>query len=391
MADADGAGARAWAAQDLQRRMVARAAAGTTEMAAAPMRVAASAYTCPERFERERVALFRRMPLVAGLSRDLPAPGDVMRFEAAGPSIIVARGKDGVVRAFRNLCTHRGAKLLTGEEGVCEHRARLTCPFHAWTFDLEGRLVGQPGKAGFDGGDALWPVACEERHGVIFVQPEGAMDLDAHLGELEPVLAMLELGGAEPVKRGHIDAATNWKYALDTYGEGYHFASLHPGNIGITHISDVAVVDELAPFHHRVSFPTKAMAALRGVPEAAWPAMDYGGVHYLFPNTVIFVGAVEPGKTFVQLFRLFPESVGQMRCQFAVYAPGGVRDATHRAEVAMAYDMTEAVVRTEDYRVAAEAFANLREAPAGFELVLGRNEGVLQRAARSMAAISAQR
>lgn len=382
--------ARRRAAADMLERLVAHAAARATDMAPAPLAVPATAYTDPVRFSAETAVLFRRLPLVVGLSSDL-GRGEVMLFEAAGPSILVTRDRSGQLGAFRNLCTHRGAKLLTGEEGACVHRARLTCPFHAWTFDLSGRLIAQPGKAGFaghpHGARDLLPVACAERHGLIFVQPEGAMDLDAHLGPMGDVLRLLELGAAEPVKRGRIPGAANWKYALDTYGEGYHFASLHPNNIGVTHLSDVAVFDALG-LHHRIAFPTKAMAGLAALPRADWPESDYGGVHFLFPNTVIFIGAVEPGKTFVQLFRLFPRGVDSMLCEFAVYAPGGVRDAAHRAEVEAAFDITETVVRTEDYAQAAQSCAALRDAPPGFQVVLGANEIALQRLHMNIAAVT---
>jgi carnitine monooxygenase subunit len=378
------------AARDMLERLVAYAASRQTDRSEGPLAIPASVYTCPDRFQAEQQKLFREMPLVAGLSRDIPNPGDVMLFEAAGPSILVGRGKDGGVRAFRNMCTHRGAKLLLGAEATCAHKPRLTCPFHAWTFDLEGKLVAQPGKAGFEGHPEgkrdLLPVSVREWEGLIFVQPEGEMDLEAHLGDFAPVLAMIELGRAEPVKRGHMDCAANWKYALDTYGEGYHFASLHPNNIGITHLSDVAVFDGYGR-HHRISFPTKAMADLAAVSSDQWPASDYGGVHFLFPNTVIFVGSVEPGKTFIQLFRLFPHDVGHMRCQFAVYAPGGLRDEGHRLETEMGFDLTKQVVETEDYRQSEQSYANLLAAPAGFNVVLGSNEIALQRLQRNIAEV----
>lgn len=380
------AAARAREAALLQERLVAHAATRMTDRAPAPMALPASVYTDPGRFEAERAALFRRLPLVAGLSRDLPA-GGTMLFEAAGPSILLTRGRDGAVRAFRNLCTHRGAKLVTGAEGHCLKRARLTCPFHAWTFDLAGRLVAQPGSAGFEGHPAgardLLPVAVEERHGLLFVQLDGTMDLDAHLGAMAPVLALMALADAEPVRHGAIPCAANWKYALDTYGEGYHFASLHPRNIGITHLSDVAVFDAFGR-HHRIAFPTKAMGTLADTPRADWPAMDYNAVHFVFPNSVIFMGSVEPGKTFVQLFRLFPQAVDRMTCRFSVYAPGGVRNEAHRAETEAGYTLTEEVVRTEDYAQAEASFASLREAPDGFAVMLGANEIALQRFHRAV-------
>lgn len=382
--------ARESAAREMLERMVAHAAANATDRSDGPLAIPASLYTCPDRFALEQQKLFRELPLVAGLARDIPNPGDVMLFEAAGPSILVGRAKDGTVRAFRNMCTHRGAKLLLGEEAVCARKPRLTCPFHAWTFDLDGKLIAQPGKAGFEGHAEgkrdLLPVAVREWNGLIFVQPEGEMDLETHVADFAPVLAMLELEKAEPVKRGHMDCAANWKYALDTYGEGYHFASLHPNNIGITHMSDVGVFDAYGR-HHRISFPTKAMADLASIPSEEWPASDYGGVHFLFPNTVIFVGSVEPGKTFIQLFRLFPHDVGHMRCQFAVYAPGGVRSEAHRLETAMGFDLTKQVVETEDYRQSEQSFANLLSAPPGFNMILGSNEIALQRLQRNIAEV----
>lgn len=382
--------AREAAAREMLERMVAHAAANATDRSDGPLAIPATLYTCPDRFALEQQKLFRELPLVAGLSQDIPNPGDIMLFEAAGPSILVGRAKDGTVRAFRNMCTHRGAKLLLGEEAVCARRPRLTCPFHAWTFDLDGKLIAQPGKAGFEGHAQgrrdLLPVAVQEWNGLIFVQPEGEMDLEAHLADFAPVLTMLELEKAEPVKRGHMDCAANWKYALDTYGEGYHFASLHPNNIGITHMSDVGVFDAYGR-HHRISFPTKAMADLASVPYEEWPTSDYGGVHFLFPNTVIFVGSVEPGKTFIQLFRLFPNDVGHMRCQFAVYAPGGVRDEAHRLENEMGFDLTKQVVETEDYRQSEQSFANLLTAPPGFHVILGSNEIALQRLQRNIAEV----
>ena len=397
MADADPnsfAQTRAAAARAIQRRMVAHGTAGTTDMADAPLRNPASVYTDPARFAAERRILFGTLPLVAGLSGDVPNPGDRMLFDAAGPSILIMRGRDGVLRGFLNMCTHRGAKLVRADEaGRCGHGARVTCPFHAWTYDLEGRLIGLPGAAGFPGVDkaerGLIAVPVAEWHGIIFVVPkagDAAIDVDGFLGDMGPVLASLELARAEPVRAGELRAATNWKFALDTYGEGYHFATLHASTIGQTHYNDIAVYDRFGR-HHRVGFPDKSAGALAALPERAWPVTDYGGVHYVFPNTVFFIGSIEPGKGFTQVFRMFPgAAVDRMVTQFAVYAPTGVQSPQHRAECEFAYDATAQVVSTEDYVIAAEGTANLMHAPAGFEVIYGRNEIALHNVHRSIAA-----
>ena len=281
------------------------------------------------------------------------------------------------------MCTHRGAKLIEEAEPHSGHHARLTCPFHAWTFDPAGKLVGQPSKAAFADCDVgarnLIELPCAEYLGLIFVRPGGGDSIDAaaHLGELAPILAALELHRATPVKKGIMTAESNWKFALDTYGEGYHFATLHASTIGQTHYNDMAVLDRLGR-HHRIGFPDKSVGDLVGKAESDWPATDYGGVHYLFPNTVIFFGAVTPGVFFTQVFRLFPDGVGKTRCQFAVYAPFGVESDDHLALCEMAYDATATVVQSEDYRVASAGYANLLTAPDDFHVVLGANEAALQ-------------
>jgi hypothetical protein len=197
---------------------------------------------------------------------------------------------------------------------------------------------------------------------------------------------MIELDRAVPVKKGILHAESNWKFALDTYGEGYHFGMLHASTIGQTHYSDVAC---FYPFgrHHRVGFPDKGVGANIGKDEAEWPVTEYGGVHFLFPNTVIFFGSIVPGVYFTQVFRLFPDGVGKTRCQFGVYAPFGILSEEYRETCVMAYDATATVVQTEDYRVASAGYANLMTAPDDYHVVLGANEIALQAVQRHIAAV----
>lgn len=387
---ADFSGRRSEMARAALRRMVALVASRDTERADGPLPLHKSIYIDEDRFAAEREKLFLGQPIVAGLSGDIPEPGDTLVFDAAGPSLLVMRGKDGQVRAFRNMCTHRGAKLVEESEPFTGHFPRVVCPFHAWTFDPGGRLVGQPSKASFAdcdiGSRDLLEVPCQEYLGLIFVRPGGGEPIDAaaHLGEFAKVLEALELHRAEPVKKGILTADSNWKFALDTYSEGYHFAALHASTIGGTHYNDICSLDRFGR-HHRVGFPDRSVGALVGKPEEEWPRTDYGGVHFLFPNTVIFFGSVEPGKFFTQVFRLFPDGVGKTRCQFAVYAPFGVENEAHRAMCVMAYDATATVVQTEDYRVASHGYANLLSAPDDFRVVLGSNENAVQAVHRHIA------
>jgi hypothetical protein len=150
--------------------------------------------------------------------------------------------------------------------------------------------------------------------------------------------------------------------------------------------SDVAIFDKFGK-HHRVSFPHKGYADVAAMPEAEWPDEDYGGIHFLFPNTVFFIGATEPGKRFTQIFRLFPgETPGETRTQFAIYAPKDKTDPEFLAQVVAAYDGTAWVVANEDYMVAAEGWASLSQAPKGFKVLYGKNEIALQSLHQGIAA-----
>ena len=352
-----------------------------TQMAPAPLPLHKSIYTSEKRFEAESKHLFSNQPLVAGLSGDIPNPGDMILFDAAGPSILVTRGKDGKARAFLNMCTHRGAKLIEASEPWAGKGKKISCPFHAWTFETgEGKLIGQPGKAGFKdceiGARSLIEVPCQEYIGLIFVKadPDGTpIDAKAHLGSFGPELEQIELTRAEPVKKGILTADSNWKFALDTYGESYHFAALHKTTIAHVFYSDKCVYD---PFdqHHRVSFPALRLGELVDMNESKWPKTNYGGVHYLFPNTIIFFGAISADSYFTQIFRLFPDGVGKTRCHFAVYAPFGIDDEAHREMCEQNYDATATVVQDEDYLVASNGYANLLTAPENHHVVIGANE-----------------
>lgn len=351
-----------------------------TPMAAGPLVLNQSVYTSETRFQAEKEHVFLNEPLVAGLSGDVPNPGDMLLFDAAGPSILVIRGKDGIVRAFLNMCTHRGAKLIEDTEPWSGSSKTVSCPFHAWTFNTSGKLMGQPGKEGFAGCEIgsrnLIEVPSSEYLGLIFVRAnaDGApIDAKTHLGSFAERLELLELGKGQSVKKGILHAESNWKFALDTYGESYHFSTLHKSSIAKVNYNNKCVYESFGP-HHRVQFPKFFVGELVDKPESEWPEIIYSGVHFLFPNTVIYFGAINPGEFFTQVFRLFPDGVGKTRCHFAVYAPFGVESESHRQSCETTYDLTAKVVVDEDYRVASNGYANLVTAPENHDIVIGANE-----------------
>ncbi len=381
-------------ARGIQRRLVEHIRNASTDLNPGPARNDAATYTSQDWYEREQQQVFTRLPLLVGMSRDLPEPGSKLLFEAAGPSIVVVRTQQGLIKAYLNMCTHRAAQLVT----QCTTAKRMTCGFHGWTFDLDGDLIAQPGgKRGFDGIDKaqfrLIEVPAEEWHGLIFViaRPGTRDDIDvaSFLGGFAPELAQMGFERANPIKATRLDVAANWKYAYDTYGEGYHFSTLHPTTIARTAHNDMVVHDKFG-LHARINFPYRDQDAYADKPEDQWTPRPYGGVHLLFPNTVINVSSMGPGQVF-SIYRIFPDGgPHQAFSLMAAYRSGEVADDVDIKPWEEFHDFIMNVVATEDYSVSASGQRNLRYAPEGFLLTYGANEGVLQDFHRHLAEIIGQ-
>jgi carnitine monooxygenase subunit len=366
----------------LRKRTIDHIKNGTTDLADGPMLVSPTAYTDQQRHELERQVLFQGRPVVAALSSQLPAPGDTFLFDEVGPSILLVRNKAGKVNAFLNMCTHRAAKLVT-EPG---RKNRMSCKFHGWTFDLDGKLVGIPGAEGFKGiakeDRGLIPVPVAEWHGLIFVRavPNGEpIDVEAHLGkDFARELAHLELEKAQPMKSTTFGVNANWKYAMDTYGEGYHFATLHPTSIGALALSNIMSYDNYGP-NHRMEMPRAEFLEYSDKPEEEWPDTTYNGLYFVFPNMVINVNSIKGGKQFYGISRIFPgDKVDEANTVITTYKPGQMQHIEETESWTEMHDFIVKVVSTEDYSVSKEGQQNMKYAPADFKPVLGANELALQ-------------
>ncbi|HEX3959413.1 MAG TPA: SRPBCC family protein [Trebonia sp.] len=369
-------------AHSARRRLVAHLAAGrTTDLAPEVLRLPARLYTDPVRWQTERHVLFEQTPLVACLTRDIESPGDRLLFEVAGQSVIVLRGADRQVRAFRNRCAHRAARLEGPAESLRGGR-HITCPFHGWSYDLAGNLSAVPGRAGFDSRTLesckLSPVAAGEQDGIVFVRMRGAgpLDLPGHLGSLAPDIAGLELAGMEAVQRSRLESLTNWKIAIDTYAENYHFGALHGKSIGGAFSSNVAAFDDHGP-HWILTFPDDSLAALTNRPEHEWPDARHTATYFIFPNTVLVAGDLGADERFARMFRIFPgQTPGEVTCLFSVHTSGVTREA-YRDRFGGITD-SESNVTIEDYEVAEGIWSNLAAGGDEADLIAGRNEPAIQ-------------
>lgn len=369
-------------ARAIQRRLVRHLEdGGSSDLAPATMDIDPRVYTDTTRFDAETEKVFRQVPMLAGLSGDLPGPGDRLLFDATGLPVVVVRAEDGNVHAFLNMCTHRGGRLVS-DSSTSEG---LTCPFHGWSFDLNGDLRGMPLADAFENLDRdtkkLVPVPAAERYGMIFVRarPGGApIDVDAFLGDFAPVARMLDLGSLQCVSRSTLDTRTNWKFALDTFCEVYHVPCVHRDTLSRNLYPNVAVFDHYG-LHHRYAGAGRDMAACIGKPESEWPTIGYQAVHYIFPNTTFaFTHSLDRKTPVVGMSQIFPgASVDQTRTLFSTYRRSDSA-AVSDEQVAAMHEEFIHIVSAEDYRIAEAAWQNYLNVPPGTCWTFGRAESLLQ-------------
>ena len=181
---------------ELAVRALRHYAAGTTDQAPDISDLPVAAYLDEDRFKREFEAIFLSRPQGILLSIEVPEPGDYVARTYLGKPLLVARGKDGVARVFLNVCRHRGARVCAEGSGSA---ARFTCPYHAWTYDREGRLIGVSGASTFGEMDkatlGLTELSSQEAAGVIWatLTPGVDTDIDAWLGTMRHQLELLRL------------------------------------------------------------------------------------------------------------------------------------------------------------------------------------------------------
>jgi len=352
----------------------------TTAMADSPWRNEVSVYTCAERFAQEQRVLFRKHPLVMGFASDWAEPGSFSTDDYAGLPILLVRGRDGKLRAFLNVCRHRGAKVALG----CGSAGTFTCPYHGWTYGNDGALRGLPEEAtSFPGIRAerpgLAPLPLAEKHGMVWVLPtpaadrSGDLDIDPWLDGLGADLAHWKLDSYHFHARHVHYEEMNWKLLVDTFHEGYHFGFLHKESLG-----DILVhnVGHFTPFgrNFRLVFGRTKLDRLRSTPESEWDLMwNTTMVYSMFANTIF-----APQGDHMEIFRMFPVDgrLDRALMETSLYIPKPVETEDEKRHWDANLALAVKVVTTEDFPAG-------RTMQLGFgsgaqsHIVYGRNEPAL--------------
>ena len=331
----------------------------------------------PKRLEDER-NLFKQLPLIVGHTDQICQPGDYFVKELDDRSWLIVRGKDGKARAFYNYCQHRGTKLVHEQKGQCQHR--FVCPYHAWTYNNSGKLVGVPRADLFPGLDktekSLKSADLQEAYGLLWLtqNAEQASPIDNYLGEVKDGLAAMGLENYHLYFDKTRELKASWKFPLFAFLEAYHLPVLHKQSIGDFFVENVSH-SELLGRHIRSFVPRQNVIDLVDADLSQTNLSDYvTPTHILFPNVCMI-----EHPTSLSILSMFPGSTpGTSSWRHMLLTPKVPDSDAERAH----YDKTIAVLdgmtyEKEDFWISEQAQEGIN-AGAISEFSLSKNEYMIK-------------
>lgn len=310
----------------------------------------ATIFTDDARFALEQEKVFRRLPVPVTLSARLAEPGTVLAHDGYGVPLVLTRDKDGQVRAFLNACQHKGSKVVE----TCEpHKAgRLVCPYHAWTYKLDGQLMGVPRQETFAGLDKstrpLAQLPCKESGGLVWVILDRHAPADFSSLSDQLAIDFTAMGIPEAHVYGHrqFDLKANWKLVLEPFLEGYHVQRLHAQSIGDMFADVPNVYDRFGRHTRQVSgkvnfTPDLLDQPVKNIHELVTHA------YLAFPNTVVVTSPY-----YISVMIIMPRAAGRSVVDYFMLTRQAPDNPKAESLYARSYELILKVFGTEDFRAA---------------------------------------
>lgn len=308
--------------------------------------------------EAEQRAIFRKRAVPLTVSVRLPEPGMALAHDGYGLPLLITRDRDGRAHVFLNACTHKGARLVEGCDAV--RAGRLSCPYHAWTFGVDGKLVGPARPETFVNFDKssrnLAELPCREAGGIIWAMLDRHAEPDFSSVD-ESLTADLE---AFDLPRQHLyghqqfDLEANWKVVLEPFLEGYHVQRLHARTVGPLFADVPNVVDKLGVNIRQISGKTNFTPDCLDIPgENIHASVTHA--YNLFPNCVIVTSPY-----YISVMFLMPRGAGRTVVDYFMLTRRAPDNPKGAELYRKSYDMIVAVFGGEDFHAAEISHAGLR-------------------------------
>ncbi|MCZ6806966.1 MAG: aromatic ring-hydroxylating dioxygenase subunit alpha [Deltaproteobacteria bacterium] len=360
------------------RRLITMSKEPSSEIPTRSSHVSVDRYIDLAELEKERIALFRRQPIIVAHVSEVPEPGNFVTEDVCGVPLVVLRDTDSEIRVFVNACRHRGTRLVSDEKGTC--KKAITCPYHAWSYRLDGSLLHVPNEEVFDALDrpnlGLRIVQHEVRHGFVWAlidPPDGAaLDIAAALGPvLDDDFDAFGLATHHVARKVSSTRTANWKLVMDAFAEGYHLKSLHRTSLSRFFLNG-QIVDDCAPHIRQVGARKTLLEAAKGHEDGWDLRRDTTPFYNVFPNAVLVFHPL-----WLSQMSLMPEGVDRVRVVHRMLVAEEPADEVARARLEKSFThIHEEVFEKEDLAIAESIQTTLRSGANTSVLMGGLEEGM---------------
>ena len=361
---------------DLARRLLDHNLNGTTDQADDIMVKSVSDYIDNDIIKSEVDKIFYDHPVPIALSAELKENNSYKATKAIDTPLLITSGEDGVVRAFINICKHRGAPVCP--EGIGK-KSKFNCTYHGWMYDNTGNLVNIFKSDTFGDIDTtkikLTELFCEERSGFIWacLNPDIKYDLDEWMNGFDSELRDIDLKNWHLFKSIKINGPM-WKICWDGYTDGYHHHMVHPETVGKNTKVNLIANDTYGP-HQRFAFGLKNINELSDIEEKDWePENHLRLIHSVFPNSSI--SAIQNQHCLVSIIFPTPDLQGTITTQYILC----LKEPKTKEEIKEAENFAElsrAAIIDEDYPINFRIQETIHS-KANTEFLFGKNEPIQQ-------------
>ncbi|NMO03716.1 Rieske 2Fe-2S domain-containing protein [Gordonia sp. TBRC 11910] len=357
----------------LTKRLIAHVDNDTTDYADDLLRVPFSVFDDPDLAKHE-VDVVRRFPHIVAHVDEFTKTGSFITVELLGTPLLLVKQSDGGVRAFANVCRHRGSRVEFAESGC---KRVFACPYHNWAYGKDGALRGMPNAEGFEGMDrsqyGLVEFPCETRHGLVWVIPTAGADLDiaAVLGpKHDAEVTDTGMAGSYQVRKETWRLGMNWKIAVDGVQDSYHLCQLHTKTV-CNYLQGNITAFDLVDRSWRLVVARKSITEVRDADPDSYDVRDYSLANYtVYPGTML---VTEPQH--FEIWTIVPDvdDPNVSYCTIRLLSPH--KPATPREERILQknWDLLMETLHDEDWFVTKTIQDNAANGQVD-QLIYGRNE-----------------